>query len=169
MGLRLAGVVLVFFAARALFRRLGNPKRRGNSSVPLLAAICFFAVFVLVPCVSLRRQLGGHHILNPRGYAKKYLAQHGRYPATLAELCRQHGATDDLPSLCKSGKDRWGHPIHYESRRDRFIIVSYGADGKPDGTDYWRVREQESYRNVCGDLDADYVQSDRGEHQGCGK
>lgn len=87
----------------------------------------------------------------------------------MRELRRQAMETPDVPRLCKTGKDRWGNAIHYESKGDRYVLVSFGRDGKPDGVDYWRLREQNTYRRVCGDLDADYVVSDRGSHQGCGK
>lgn len=78
-------------------------------------------------------------------------------------------------------RDMWGRRVFYERRGDGYILVSFGRDGKPDGTDYWelRMRLDESGHyyasslrnheyNICGDYDRDEVLSDAGWIQVCG-
>lgn len=88
----------------------------------------------------------------------------GRYPITLAEVGRSHGEDHSI--------DSWGHSLFYQSDGSTFLLVSYGRDGRPDGSDYLALREQGDHPggyNTCGNFDADEVMSDLGWHRLCGK
>jgi hypothetical protein len=61
----------------------------------------------------------------------------------------------------------------YQSRGTAFILVSFGRDNKPDGIDYWKMREineQDSEKRLtCYHPNADQVISDLGIHRACFK
>jgi hypothetical protein len=98
-----------------------------------------------------------------------YRAEHGRLPATLVEAEYRKDRRVQF--------DEYGRAYLYEKQGEAFILVSYGRDGKPDGTDYWSLREQPmpehpnfevGQYSICGHFDADMVISDRGVHRACG-
>jgi hypothetical protein len=68
------------------------------------------------------------------------------------------------------GEDMWGHPISYSRLADGYLLVSFGRDGMPDGTDYQKLRlEGVQDERPCRNPDADVIFSDRGRHRTCGK
>ena len=89
-------------------------------------------------------------------WIKDYRQEHGDYPATLPP----------------QAVDRWGYPLRYNRLTDGYLLISFGRDGKPDGSDYLALRNlgdhPPGYR-ICGQMDADEVMSDRGWHRVCGK
>jgi hypothetical protein len=58
---------------------------------------------------------------------KQFLQNHGRWPDSLAELGRV-GAGQEQPWL-----DQWHHPLLYEFRNGKPVIVSLGRDGRRGG------------------------------------
>jgi len=95
----------------------------------------------------------------------KFKTAHGTYPFYLNDLPVDRGqrARGAVPV------DYWGHPLYFEARNDSFILISFGRDGKPDGLDYWSLREKGEDVSICHDWDADQVMSDRWFHRECGK
>jgi hypothetical protein len=72
--------------------------------------------------------------------------------------------------LYRSGLDRWGHPVFYRSDGTQYLLVSFGRNGHPDGSDYLVMRAAGKLDNgSCSDLNADIVFSDRGELRNCEK
>jgi hypothetical protein len=67
--------------------------------------------------------------------ARQYVAQNGAYPRDVGQLV-------DQGLLSKgSATDPWGNPWVIEvTETGQLIITSYGADGKPGGTDENRDR-----------------------------
>jgi hypothetical protein len=94
-----------------------------------------------------------------------YRQEHGRLPETL----------EVIPKFLQ--RDAYGRPLQYLVRGERFILVSFGSDGKPDPGDPWLLAESPahradadppgSYRKNCEQPQADSVVSDRGLHVGC--
>jgi Type II secretion system (T2SS), protein G len=66
---------------------------------------------------------------------QEYQKAHGRLPADLTgkdfagKLWLGAGRFD--PQV--GPLDAWGDPLHYEVKRDKFTVVSYGRDGRPGG------------------------------------
>lgn len=97
---------------------------------------------------------------------QNFHTQNGRLPKTLDEL--------PTPNL---RLDAYGHPVHYETRGDAYLLVSFGRDGRPDHTDFWPLREGRIHppgkssdslpQSICGRPNADTVVSDRGVHFAC--
>src|SRR5262249_1887527 len=100
---------------------------------------------------------------------RDYRSAHGEYPSYLVDLPADKGSrkTGDPPV------DYWGHPIYFEVRNEKYLLLSFGRDGRPDGLDYWRLREQNDQRwsgvPVGYKWDADQVMSGLGFHRVCGK
>lgn len=95
---------------------------------------------------------------------QRYRKQSGRFPGLLSEIV----ATPNQDRL----RDAWGHEFHYETRGDAFVLVSFGRDGEPDGTDYWALRGAGDHPDdwqICGEFDRDEVVSDVGYLRVCGK
>ena len=97
----------------------------------------------------------------------EYRDTSGVLPSSLSQLDLPAWATEDH-------LDAWGRPFVYEVKSDGFVLVSYGRDGLPDGTDYWGIRDTSaqkgrSYQNICYEWDADQLFSDLGGHRACGK
>jgi hypothetical protein len=69
------------------------------------------------------------------------------------------------------GTDWWGNPVQYQSDGTKFVLISFGRDGKPDGLDPWNLRERNDTPApmTCGNPDADQVMSDLGFHRACFK
>lgn len=96
-------------------------------------------------------------------YLKDYRKNHGTFPRHLrAALPQKH-----IPTLLTDG---FGFALHYETESDTFILVSFGARGRPDGINYWALRNSpEPMKSVAGDFSADQVLSDKGWHREAGK
>jgi hypothetical protein len=94
-------------------------------------------------------------------------ARTGSYPVSLAD------AIQNQPVIGRPipiGQDLWGNPMSYSRMADGFLLVSFGRDGKPDGTNYEQLRREGKLDNApCHDVNADQIVSDRGEHRTCGK
>ena len=89
-----------------------------------------------------------------------------RFKGEVESFQRAHGA---YPKSF-SGLDAWGNAVSYTSDGRQYLLVSYGRDGRPDGSDYRAMRATGELRNEpCADLNANIVFSDRGELRNCGK
>lgn len=97
---------------------------------------------------------------------RQYFETAGRFPLTLGEA---------VPQALRAGDqvlDGWGHEFLYKSDGKTFLLVSYGRDGKSDGSDYLALRASGNHPpgdSICGQYDADEVMSDVGWHRLCGK
>jgi len=83
---------------------------------------------------------------------------------------RTGGYPSSLPT--SESVDAWGHPLRYQKLADGYLLVSFGRDGKPDGSDYLALRalgDHPAGHDICGAYDADEVMSDNGWHRLCGK
>lgn len=98
----------------------------------------------------------------------EYYQAHGTFPCSLSDAT---AGTKWLEVSRQS--DVWGFPVHYESRGEAYILVSFGRDGRSEALDWWRLRELNDQslegRNTCFSWSADQVASDRGFHRCCGK
>jgi hypothetical protein len=103
-----------------------------------------------------------------RAALDEYFEVHKVYPCALSEATANARWMDVRRNL-----DQWGYAVHYESRGASFVLVSFGRGGRPDGLDYWRLRELNDdsrvARDICFQWSADQVYSDRGFHRCCGK
>jgi hypothetical protein len=139
-----------------------------------LAALIFLVVSGVVYGVVVRPFLLGmkqvQNLVSVREYARgleAYRARAGSYPSTLAEAIQSQPVFGHPIPV---GLDLWGNPISYSRVADGFLLVSYGRDGKPDGTNYEQLRREGKLDNApCRDVNADQIVSDRGEHRTCGK
>src|SRR5262249_18790550 len=129
-----------------------------------LAAVVAGAVtcgFFVRPRLLYLRQLSNHEACRTEDRRiREYRERFGRFPKVLDEV-----------SVAGPPVDGWGHDFHYESNGAAFVLVSFGRDGKPDGTDYWQLRETGDHPsgwNICGTFDADEVMSDTGWQRACG-
>ena len=90
-------------------------------------------------------------------YLDKYKERNMDYPARLSD-----GIPSKLSFLLKDG---WSNGYYYEHRVGAYILVSYGSDEKPDGIDYWDLRERNNFEDISGNFKADIVISDLGWHR----
>jgi hypothetical protein len=126
--------------------------------VGVFAVGCVAAYAVAVrPRLLVMRQIANHADCQGwDAWIKGFRQEHGSYPT-------------ELPSRAI---DRWSHPLHYKRMADGYLLISFGRDGKPDGSDYLALRnlgDHPSGYRICGQYDADEVMSDRGWHRVCGK
>lgn len=101
---------------------------------------------------------------------ERFRIERGNLPNSLAEMFA--AAPDVLPLA----RDVYDEPLHYDRRGEAYVLVSYGRDRRPDGSDYWSTRETRAVGRdaspsrshfKCRNPDADLVVSDRGMHQAC--
>jgi len=90
----------------------------------------------------------------------EYKLKYGDFPDQLSKA---------MPVEDEFYKHRWKYDLHYEHRSGAFILVDYGSDGKPDGIDYWALRERNNVENVLGKFSTDLIVSDLGSHRVAGK
>jgi len=115
------------------------------------------------------KQVG--NLVHMRGYVAAlddFREAHGRYPQTLKEA----SADTKLPQGERfvGGLDLWGHPVLYRSDGSTYLLVSFGRDGQPDGSDYAAMRAVGRLDNSpCGNPDADIIFTESGELRTCGK
>ena len=104
----------------------------------------------------------------------RYRVRHGNYPTQLLVAVQEAGYKPEVETYLAQCKDRWGYSIHYESRGSSYVLVSFGRDGLPDGSDYWSIRAKYSSAGAlpfmpCLDFNADAIASDLAVHRCCGK
>ena len=74
------------------------------------------------------------YFINIKSAAQKYRADRGGYPATVDELVAEGFLR------APSATDPWGNPWVLDTSSGELVITSYGADGKPGGTEAARDR-----------------------------
>src|SRR5205809_1088601 len=67
-------------------------------------------------------------------YIGSYFEMTGHYPLTLLDAVPREHRTH------ASVLDNWGHEFYYHSDGTMFVLVSYGRDGQPDGSNYLAIR-----------------------------
>ena len=141
---------------------------------PLLIAAAFAVSLVATWYLTVARpfMLEGRQIANHArcqtldAYLREYFQAHGQYPPALADALPSERLNRDALI------DNWGNALVYRSDGHAFLLVSYGRDGEPDGTDHAALRDLGDHPadwDICGKYDADEVMSDRGWHRLCGK
>ncbi len=66
----------------------------------------------------------------------QFLSDHGRLPSTLRERMQPDRKIGDEPYLGREPIDPWGNDYVFATTDSRgWMIVSFGADGKPGGVD----------------------------------
>ena len=61
----------------------------------------------------------------------RYRLDRGALPRTVLQLATAEGT--ETPYLDYVPLDPWGHPYEYTSDGERYVILSFGADGAPGG------------------------------------
>ncbi len=100
------------------------------------------------------------------------VGNHADCQSVRARIENVRDKTGKYPDRLPETMDRWGHLLSYEKLADGYLLVSYGRDGKPDGSNYRSLRSQGDHPSgysICGQWDADEVVSDKGWHRLCGK
>ena len=100
-----------------------------------------------------------------------YHKEHGTFPPTLAAAAAVH-YRPELKAYLMRPVDKWGNRIWYESDGAHYILVSYGSDGAPDASDYWKLRKTaETRRDLaeCKDPRIDLLATDLSFYRSCGK
>ena len=102
-----------------------------------------------------------------KGTIDTYHKRTGQYPATIKEAVAGiwPGTVDSR--IFGRSLDAWKHAMHYETRGDSYILVSFGSDNQPDGTDYWTVRSANTVDSGSCPFAADVILSDLGIHRLC--
>ncbi len=104
---------------------------------------------------------------------QRYREAHGRLPVSLSQAAAEAAPSHKGIEFYAKGLDTYGHPLLFETREPAFIIVSLGADGRPDGLDFWALRRAppppltESQR--CTNENADAFVADNTSAYCCGK
>jgi hypothetical protein len=70
---------------------------------------------------------------------ERFRQVHGFYPPSLQVAIQQADGLVDR-QLYRSGLDRWGHPVFYSSDGTQYLLVSFGRNGHPDGSNYLVMR-----------------------------
>ena len=100
-------------------------------------------------------------------HLEEYKRAHGSYPERLGEATRERPV---FGRPIEIGQDLWNHPLSYRKQGAGFLLVSFGRDGKPDGTDYEALRSSQTQDETpCRNPDADQIVSEKGWHRSCGK
>jgi len=153
---------------------------RKPSNLSLIAAFAMACLLVslqyIVPTVSRSRQLRtSAEMKTYRAILDAYRSLRLRFPETLQIAVREVGVTGGGETSLLKAEDAWGHPLLYETRGSgsAYILVSYGHDGRPDGSDYWWLRSAFGERGyapeACPTFDADIIASDLAFHRPCGR
>jgi hypothetical protein len=141
------------------------------------AAVVIVIVGLLGGAAWLRASIRGYeqqinNLETFKGYREcldRFREKAGRFPARFEEI----RDCDIRYSSVPFGMDWWRNPVTYQSDGVRFVLVSLGRDGKADGLDPWKLRENNNHdsavRRTCGHPDADQVMSDLGFHRACFK
>lgn len=147
---------------RALLRRLVTRRRRPVLTALIVLLVLAVGWYVVIGRPTLQRLRQVHSLGLLEVLASKvahYQKLTGSYPEQLRDA-------EPNPDRLQDG---FGRPILYLSNGRNFLLVAFGRDGRPDGTNYWAVRQRENPVLACRGLDSDQFVSDRGWHRRCGK
>jgi hypothetical protein len=135
-------------------------RKRVLGVVALTVAIAAPAwLFLVHPSLQRARQVRALTDLELTGSAlHSFRESHGKFPSHL----------NALPNGAAGLFDRWGHRYLYLSDGSMFLLASLGADGRPDGSNYFDMRARGEKR-PCAGVNSDQVISDLGWHRRCGK
>ena len=136
----------------------------GTTLVLLVLAAALYYFLVIRPALNRAHQVRSLADMNTiAALLREYKEENGEYPADLREAIPDRYS----PRILADG---FNIPFYFESRDGGFILVSFGKDRKPDGTDYWALRDSSApMESVAGDFGADQVLSDHGWHREAGK
>ena len=144
-------------------------RSRAAALVATLVLAGALAWWLLVrPRVIAARQLANWVTIQVSVYSiEQYRKVHGAYPTSLSALASE---ASPVAEGNRGSVDTYGHPLHYESDGERFLVVSFGRDGRQDRSAYARVGATPQARSVpCQDPNVDTAFSSDGVFQACAK
>lgn len=124
----------------ALTRRLNRRRasKRGMTLIEIIVVITILSLLMAAVGIAVIPQLdqakvdrAKMDIQNIQNALKTYYAKKGNYPDTGAGL----KAVVDAQILEKMPVDPWDHEYVYLNEGGKPVIISYGKDGAPGGTD----------------------------------
>lgn len=121
----------------ALLRRL-NRRRRGMTLIEIIVVITILSLLMAAVGIAVIPQLdqakvdrAKMDIQNIQNALKTYYAKKGNYPDTGAGL----KAVVDAQILEKTPTDPWDHEYVYLNEGGKPVVISYGKDGTPGGSE----------------------------------
>ncbi|MFZ2491875.1 MAG: type II secretion system protein GspG [Thermoanaerobaculia bacterium] len=136
------------------------------------AALLILLVGGIMAMVTVdRRSTQLRNLEEMRGYVgavDEFRHQRGHYPQSLRDAVMSSSIRPAVRQRLAEGHDLWRHPVAYRSDGTTFLLVSYGRDGRPDGTDYLAAARSKLHL-PCESVDSDQFFSNFGEHRTCGK
>ena len=121
----------------ALLRRM-NRRRRGMTLIEIIVVITILSLLMAAVGIAVIPQLdqakvdrAKMDIQNIQNALKTYYAKKGNYPDTGAGL----KAVDDAQILEKMPTDPWDHEYVYLNEGGKPVVISYGKDGTPGGSE----------------------------------
>jgi general secretion pathway protein G len=115
-----------------------NARRRGMTLIEIIVVITILALLTAAVAVAVIPQLDQAKvdrtkldIANIMGGLKTYYAKKGNYPDTAAGL----RALVDAQILERMPTDGWDREYIYLNEGGKPVVMSYGRDGAPGGTD----------------------------------
>ncbi|MGV3623108.1 MAG: type II secretion system protein GspG [Archangium sp.] len=121
-----------------LLRRLVNRRRRGMTLIEIIVVITILSLLMAAVGIAVIPQLdqakvdrAKMDIANIQNALKTYYAKKGNYPDTGAGL----KAVVDAQILEKMPTDPWDHEYVYLNEGGKPVVISYGKDGTPGGSE----------------------------------
>ena len=124
-----------------------------GSLVALVLALYVLAVIVV------RRPASNEILKIWSSHLKKYKEKTGSYPDRLEVIGLGEEWLDDA----------WGNRLHYRLSGEGYVLVSFGMDGKSDGTDLDKVRKPGMRYKGCKSYDDDLIVTDINWYRQCAK
>ena len=124
---------------QTLTRRMRRSGRRGMTLIEIIVVITIIALLTAAVAVSVIPQLEASKRDRARGIdipaikqgLDTYYAKKGKYPDTGMGL----KALVDNQIMDKTPTDPWDHEYIYLLESNKPVIITYGKDGAPGGTD----------------------------------